>query len=254
VSHLDAITLDPARNYHIGTGQSSDSLMWGNRFGLLDSLYRFASNNANVILELKSKSGRIDYFMKNRPPANMVFTWSLNTPVVIQHEEKGTASLDKRLEGARTLADQGYPVGFHFHPMVWYKGWQDDYLSLVSRLADTFRPEEVVMISLGTLTFIKPVLKRIRERMPASSILQMPMEECAGKLSYPFDIKQALFSTVYSAFPDSWKADVFFYMCMEDIGLWEPVFGRSYASNEAFEADMFDIYQAKMLQFPKFNS
>lgn len=246
VSHLESLELDPAKSYHIGTGQSSDSLMWGNRFGLLDSLCRFASWHPNVILEMKSKSSRIDYFLKNRVPANMVFTWSLNSPTVVQHEEKGTASLDKRLESARKLADQGIPVGFHLHPIVWYQGWQEDYRALVSRLADSFQPEEVVMVSLGTLTFIKPVLKRVRERMPDSSILQMPMEDCAGKLSYPFDIKKDLFSTVYQAFPDSWKDSVFFYMCMEHIDLWQPVFGRSYDSNEQFEEDLLTTYHEKI--------
>jgi len=238
MSHLGALELDPDKSYHIGTGQSSDSLMWGNRFGLLDSLSGFALDHQNVILEMKSKSARIDYFLNNRPPANMIFTWSLNTPAVIHHEEKGTASLEKRLESARKLADQGSPVGFHFHPMVWYEGCQADYLSLVNRLTETFRPEEVVMVSLGTLTFIKPVLKRIRERMPDSSVLQMPMKECAGKLSYPFEIKKELFSSLYQAFPESWKASVFFYMCMEEIDLWQPVFGRSYDTNDLFEADM----------------
>ena len=249
VSHLDALDLDKEKKYHIGTGQSSDSLMWGNRFGLLDALYRFASKHPNVILEMKSKSGRIDYFLENRPPANMVFTWSLNSPIVIQHEEKGTASLDKRLESARKLANQGIPVGFHFHPIVWYEGWRKDYLALVSRLADCFRSEEVVMVSLGTLTFIKPVLKRIRERMPDSSILQMPMEDCAGKLSYPLEIKKEIFSSIYQAFPDSWKGSVFFYMCMEHIDLWQPVFGRSYASNEQFETDMLNTYHEKISRF-----
>jgi spore photoproduct lyase len=246
VSHLETLELDKEKKYHIGTGQSSDSLMWGNRFGLLDSLCRFASDHPNVILEMKSKSARIDYFLENRPPANMVFTWSLNSPTVIHHEEKGTATLDKRLESARKLADQGIPVGFHLHPIVWYEGWQEDYLALVSRLADSFRPEEVVMVSLGTLTFIKPVLKRIRERMPDSSILQMPMDDCAGKLSYPLEIKKELFSSIYQAFPDSWKDTVFFYMCMEHIDLWQPVFGRSYESNEQFEADMLKTYHEKI--------
>ncbi len=251
MSHLDSMELDKDKKYHIGTGQSSDSLMWGNRFGLLDALCRFASDHPNVILEMKSKSGRIDYFLDNRPPANMVFTWSLNTPTVIQHEEKGTATLDKRLESARKLADQGIPVGFHFHPMVWYGGWKEDYLALVSRLVGVFRPQEVVMVSLGTLTFIKPVLKRLRERMPDSSILQMPMEDCAGKLSYPLGIKQALFSRIYQAFPDDWKDSVFFYMCMEHIDLWQPVFGRSYDSNEQFEQDMLKTYHEKIFRISR---
>ncbi|MCG8473309.1 MAG: DNA photolyase [Desulfobacterales bacterium] len=246
MEHLKGLKLEKEKKYHIGTGQSSDSLMWGNRFGLLDALCQFAADNPNAILEMKSKSSRIDYFLKHRPPENMVFTWSLNTPAVIHHEEKGSAPLDKRLKSARKLADQGIPVGFHFHPIVWYQGWKNDYLELVSRLVEMFRPEEIVMVSLGTLTFIKPVLKRIRERMPESSILQMPMEDCAGKLSYPLDIKEELFTTVYNAFPSTWKKSVFFYMCMEHIDLWERVFGREYASNDMFETDMIETYFKKI--------
>jgi len=130
--------------------------------------------------------------------------------------------------------------------MVWYEGCLEDYRALALRLTDSFQPDEVVMVSLGTLTFIKPVLKRIRERMPDSSILQMPMDDCAGKLSYPFEIKKELFSSLYDAFPDSWKDSVFFYMCMELIDLWQPVFGRSYDSNARFEEDMLNTYQKKI--------
>ncbi len=244
--HLEGLELDKDTPMHIGTGQSSDSLMWGNRFGLLDNLTRFARNHPNVILEMKSKSSRIDYFIENPPPGNMVFTWSLNPPQVIAAEEKGTAPLEKRLESARHLADQGVPVGFHFHPMVWYRGWEDAYGDIASRLEDLFSPQEVVMVSMGTLTFIKPVIKRIRERMAKTAILQMPMEECAGKVSYPFEIKEKLFSHLYQGFSKPWQESVFFYMCMEDIDLWEPVFGRQYDNNEAFEADMLQTYGKKI--------
>ncbi|MFO7751298.1 MAG: radical SAM protein [Desulfobacteraceae bacterium] len=244
--HLKTVEIDDKAPIHIGTGQSSDSLMWGNRFGLLDNLTDFAERHPNVILEMKSKSSRIDYFLESPPPFNMVFTWSLNTPKVIAAEEKGTAPLEKRIESARKLADKGVPVGFHFHPMVWYKGWQKDYLAIIARLQKEFSPEEVVMVSIGTLTFIKPVIKRVRERMAKTSILRMPMEECAGKLSYPFEIKKELFSTVYQGFSREWHESVFFYMCMEEIELWEPVFGRSYGSNEAFEEDMIRSYREKI--------
>lgn len=245
-SHLENLDLNPDEIYHIGTGQSSDSLMWGNRFGLHESLCRFAEKHPNVILEMKSKSGRIEYFLDNQPPFNMVFTWSLNPPIVIDHEEKGAADLEKRLTSARLLADRNSPVGFHFHPIVWYEGWEDDYASIVAKLTKMFKPEEVVMISLGTLTFIKPVIKRIRQRFLKSSILQMPMEECSGKLSYPFEVKKELFTTVYNAFPEEWRDKVFFYMCMEDESLWQPVFGRWYSTNEDFEADMLNSYMKKV--------
>ena len=59
---LRKLKLDPNKSYHIGTGQSSDSLMWGNKEGVLDALFEFARLNSNVILEFKTKSNNIRYF------------------------------------------------------------------------------------------------------------------------------------------------------------------------------------------------
>jgi len=58
------LNLDPNKTYHIGTGQSSDSLMWGNREGILDALFTFARKHPNVILEFKTKSDNIKYFLE----------------------------------------------------------------------------------------------------------------------------------------------------------------------------------------------
>ena len=52
---LNELELDPKKNYHIGSGQSSDSLALGNRAGVLDAQVSFARKNPNVILEFKTK-------------------------------------------------------------------------------------------------------------------------------------------------------------------------------------------------------
>ena len=239
---LDCLEFDKNKLYHIGTGQSSDSLMWGNKNGLLDDLVDFAYKHPNVILEMKSKSSNISWFKNNPIPKNMVFTWSLNPQVVIEAEEKKTASLDKRIEAARYMSDKKSPVGFHFHPIIMYDNWKNDYADIVNKLTKNFKPSEIMMISMGTLTFIKPVIKKIRSRAFKTKILQMPMEEIAGKLSYPYNLKKEMFTYFYNLFPKEWKESIFFYFCMEDIRLWDFVLERSYSSNELFEQDMIKSY------------
>ncbi len=182
---LNALTIDSNRTYHIGTGQSSDSLMWGNKHGILDALFEFARKHPNVILEFKTKSKNIAYFLKHKVPKNIICTWSLNTQTIITHEEHLTASLEERLKAARKLADHGVIVGFHFHPMVHYEHWRRDYGNIFHTLQATFHPSEVATISMGTLTFIKPVIRQIRSRKFKSKILQMPLVECDGKILLP---------------------------------------------------------------------
>lgn len=238
--------LVPGEIRHIGTGQSSDSLMWGDRGGMLGELAAFARRNPDVILELKTKSANTAWLESNSVPWNVLASWSLNPQTIIDAEEHLTASLDERLAAARRCADRGIAVGFHFHPMVHYRGWEEEYGALFDRLQREFAPEEVVTVSLGTLTFIKPVIRRLRQRKLRSKILQMPMEDAGGKLSYPFSTKLELFSFAYGRFSAEWKEKVFFYFCMEDAELWEPVFGRSYPDNDSFEADMKKRYRDKM--------
>jgi len=243
---LDKLELDPDKIYHIGTGQSSDSLMWGNKDGILDDIFQFADKNRNVVLELKTKSNAIGYFHKNEIPSNVIVTWSLNTDVIIEAEEHHTATLRERLESARAIADMGILVGFHFHPIVEYKGWETDYHSIIDFIQENFEPEEVALISLGTLTFIKPVIKQLRKRKLESKILQMPLADAEGKFSYPIDIKRKIFGSVYNRFSEKWRDMVYFYMCMEEKSLWKDIFGREYKNNDEFEADMNDHYIRKI--------
>ena len=81
---LSKLELDPKKIYHIGTGQSSDSLMWGNHQGVLEALCDFAERHPNVILELKTKSKNISWLLKNKIPANLICTWSLNPQTIIE--------------------------------------------------------------------------------------------------------------------------------------------------------------------------
>lgn len=234
---LAAIELDRGRKYHIGTGQSSDSLVWGNRGGHLESLLEFAADNPNVLLELKTKSANIRYLLERRVPKNVVCSWSLSTDTLIRNEEHHTADLRRRLEAARQVADKGIRIAFHFHPMVHYRGWQEDYSEVAQKLVHRFETEEVAFLSMGSVTLIKPVVQEIRRRGGETKILQMELvPDAHGKLTYPDSIKLELFRHLFQAL-EPWQKDVFFYLCMEPTHIWEQTFGHAYATNEAFEAE-----------------
>jgi spore photoproduct lyase len=241
------LELDPNKTYHIGTGQASDSLMFGNREGVLDALFAFARKYPNVILEFKTKSDNISYLLENDVPKNILCTWSLNTPTIIQNEEHLTASLEKRLRAARRVADKGVKVGFHFHPIVEYVGYLDEYQSVYEKLILQFDPSEVALVSFGTLTFIKPVIKQLREREFRSKITQIPHEDASGKTSYPQETKIEMFKHAYENFKP-WHKKVFFYLCMEPHELWGKTFGYRYATNNDFEHAMLEAYCKKIGQ------
>ncbi|UCN00562.1 hypothetical protein LCX93_01210 [Sulfurimonas sp. SWIR-19] len=251
------LQLDPNKTYHIGTGQASDSLMFGNREGVLDALFAFARKNPNVILEFKTKSDNIKYLLENEVPKNILCTWSLNTQTIIDNEEHLTASLAKRIAAARKMADKGVKVGFHFHPIVEYEGYLDEYQEVYEELILKFSPQEVALVSFGTLTFIKPVIKQLREREFRSKITQIPHEDASGKTSYPDATKVEMFKHAYESFAPwhpkgtscgATKERVFFYLCMEEHHMWAKTFGYQYSTNNDFERAMLGAYCKKLGQ------
>lgn len=243
---LKSLRLDPDKFYHIGTGQSSDSLMWGNHNGNLAALCDFAADHPNLILEFKTKSKNIAWLLENDFPENILCTWSLNPQEIIDNEEHQTASLTERIKSARRIADKGRLVGFHFHPMIWFHGFEQAYADIADSLLQQFDADEVALISMGSLTYTKDVMRTIRKRDFKSKILQMPFERVAGKFAYPDEIKVSLFKGLFQALTP-WHERVFFYLCMEPSNLWQPVFDcEPFADNAAFEQAMKQSYIKKI--------
>ena len=234
---LNTLNLDKKKFYHIGTGQSSDALVWGNKYNILDELINFAKNNPNVLLELKTKSSNISYFKDNIIPKNIVCSWTINTNKVIQNEELGTASLESRLNSAKQLANHGIKIAFHFHPIIFYEGLENEYNEIAQYIQENFSPKDISFISFGSLTFIKPVIKQIREKKVNTKILQMPTAlDPNGKITYPKDLKIYLYKMMYENFK-KFHDKVFFYLCMETRDIWQEVFSFCYKDNEEFLQD-----------------
>ena len=113
------------------------------------------------------------------------------------------------------------------------------------QLLKEFDKTEVALVSFGTLTFIKPVIKQLRSREFKSKITQMPFENASGKNSYPDSIKVEMFKHAYESFKP-WHKDVFFYLCMEEHHMWEKTFGYQYSTNNDFEIAMVGAYCKKI--------
>ncbi len=244
--YLDQIEIDPKKTYHFGTGQSSDSLFWQNKFGALKDLFEFARNHPNVILELKTKSDKIDYLLDNDIPKNVITTWSINPQVVIDNEEHFTASLETRLNCAKLIAQKNNLVGFHFHPMFNLENLESIYGEIAKTIMSEFTKNQVALISMGTLTFTKKVMAQIRSRKNFNTqVLKLPESEIAGKFSYDISTKEKMFKSLFHNFKD-WHNEVFFYLCMEEKAVWDKCFGFCYSDNMEFEKDMHESYFKKI--------
>lgn len=249
---LRSMRLDKQRFYHFGTGQSSDSLLTGNRFGILDALMDFCRTNENVFLEFKSKSSNIAYFegkfQEDRTvlPRNMFFSWSVNPQIFIDAEEPHTAPLSRRLRAAKKMVEMGFKVAFHFHPLVYFFDWEKHYRELCDEIFLQFEAQDIVYFSLGSMTIPRSVRKKIRSSGLRTNVTKnLTHTNPENKLTYPPEIKQRLFGKLYE-YLSPFRDRVFFYLCMEEAKYWRSTFGFCHETNAAFESAMLKAIGEKI--------
>ena len=117
LEELDQVfTAHPDRIFRVGTGELTDSLALDTVIPYSQHLIPFFNQRENAVLELKTKSVCVENLLNQDSPRNVIVSWSLNPQTIIDREEKGTPSLQQRLEAARQCGDKGYRIGIHLDP------------------------------------------------------------------------------------------------------------------------------------------
>lgn len=204
----------------IGTGEYTDSLIWDIWTDLSQELIpRFADQDA-AILELKSKTSAIDKLQTLRHRRKTIASWSLNTTEIIGSEERSTASLSARLRAAARCESWGYPLAFHFDPMLIYDGCEEDYRDTVHQIFSHVAAENIVWISLGSFRFMPSLKSIIQRRFPESKIVYGEfVPGLDGKMRYFKPLRIRLYRKMATWLREC-APDAVIYLCMEDDEVW----------------------------------
>jgi spore photoproduct lyase len=211
--------------FRVGTGEITDSLALEPYTGMVSELIPYFAEQSNVLLELKTKSDRVDSLLNVDPKGRIVVAWSMNPQRVIDLDEHGTASLDERVAAARRCQDAGYRLGFHFDPMIEYCGWETDYQRMLEEIFSTIDWRRLSWLSLGVLRQT-PGLKRVmRERFPESRLLTGEQVLCPdGKMRYFQPLRVNMYHNMVGWIRRA-APTVKIYLCMESREVWHQVFG-----------------------------
>jgi spore photoproduct lyase len=222
-----SLSSHPDQFFRIGTGELTDSLTFDHLTGLSRELVRFFANRPNAIIELKTKSVRIENILGIEHNRRTVVSWSLNSQAISNKEESGAPGIDERLAAAQEVQNAGYRLGFHFDPMIDHPGWEEGYRDTVDRLFRFARPENIAWISLGALRYPPALEEFIRKNHPVSPIvLGELLPGVDKKLRYFKPIRVEMFRKMYQ-WIRSYSQDVFVYLCMESDEVWRKAFGWS---------------------------
>lgn len=222
---LDRV-FEKKRISRIGTGEFTDSMIWERWFPLSERLVPKFAGQSRAILELKTKTTfGIEALKGLNHNRKTVMAWSLNTEEVIRKEERNTASLSARLRAAAKCEAYGYPLAFHFDPMVIYDGCEAAYIRVIDRIFEHVSPENIVWISLGTFRFMPSLKPIIQKRFPDSKIVYGEfIQGMDGKMRYFKPLRIRLFQKAASRIKEL-APETTVYFCMEDDEVWEKSLG-----------------------------
>ncbi len=209
----------------IGTGEFTDSLIWESYSDLTARLVEYFGRQDKLVLELKTKTTAVSRLRSLSHNRKTIVAWSLNTPRMISELERGTASLEARLRAAASCQAWGYPLAFHFDPIVIYPGWEDEYRLVVEKLFSRIDPDGIVWISMGTFRFIPALKSIIQNRFPTSKFIYGEfIPGLDGKLRYLRPLREEVYAGM-SAWIRTHAPQVALYLCMEDDCIWENCLG-----------------------------
>ncbi len=209
----------------VGTGEFTDSMIWEPWTKMSEILVPGFGSQQKAVLELKTKTVSIQRLKNLDHNRKTIISWSLNTEKVIALEERATASLSARLNAASQCEKWGYPLGFHFDPMVIYNGCEKDYCDVIKRLFQSVSPENIVWISIGTFRYMPSLKPIIEKRFPESKIQYGEfISGLDGKMRYFKPLRIQLYKTVVECIK-SFAPDLTVYFCMEDGDVWRRSFG-----------------------------
>jgi spore photoproduct lyase len=211
----------PEQPFRVGTGEIIDSLSLDPITLYSRKLIAFFKNYPQWTLEFKTKSNTVDQFLDISGEKNIVVSWSINPPFIIDQEEHGTARFNERISAAKKCRDQGYRIAFHIDPMIFHQEWKENYSYLAEEIYKNFTAQDIQVISIGSLRFQPEQRHMMRERFGFSSLVnQAEMFPSEGnKLRYDANIRSEMFQFMYRKLK-ALNPEFNIFLCMETPETW----------------------------------
>lgn len=222
--------------FRIGTGELSDSLALDPITQASKEWVAYFRGKNNAFFELKTKTTNIAGVLASPPAENVVISWSINSERMAREEEKGAPPVTDRLEAAGIISERGFPVGFHFDPLILHPGWEEGYSRVIEKLLRAVKASRIRWISLGSLR-LPPALKPVIEkRFPQTRIIYEEMIQGRdGKLRYFKPLRLELYQKIVELIRYWGGGRIPVYFCMEDVEVWRKALQKTPRREEEVE-------------------
>lgn len=194
-SEIRQLCQQTAEPLYFFSGYDCDSLALEPVTGFAESFLPFFAELPNAWLELRTKSTQIRSLLSREPWERCVVAFSLAPADFSEKVEDRAPALEKRLEAAAKLQQQGWPVGLRFDPMLYQHDYLAQYRQLFAQVFSVLDAKKLHSVSLGVFRLPEQYFKKMHKLYPDEKLFVSPLQTADGMVSYRRDLEQAMMTT-----------------------------------------------------------
>jgi spore photoproduct lyase len=203
-----------SQNIYFFSGYDCDSLALEPFSRFTDFFVPLFRNRENAWLELRTKSTQIRHLLDMEASTNCVVAYSFTPEAVSDALEHKVPALQKRIEAAKKLQNQGWPVALRFEPLIYHQGYEDNYLQLFNRIFSELDVNKLHSVSMGLFRMPNDYFANIVKLYPDEKLFASGFKKGNRLTSYDADIEAEMVQFCQQQLLRRIPHDIF-YRCVE---------------------------------------
>ncbi|MGB9679550.1 MAG: SPL family radical SAM protein [Minisyncoccia bacterium] len=198
---IDKITKE--KKIYLSISYETDLLALENLTGFTKEWIKYALQNQNLIIEIRTKSANFSSVEKVEIKDNVIFSWSLLPQQVIDKYERFTPGLTSRINNIKKAMSKGLNVRLSIEPILYINDFENIYRKFFEELFLNISLKNIKDINIGVLRMIKEQAKRIEKQRKDSPVFCYDTVIKNGIFTYENDeyLKEFIYNEILKYVP-----------------------------------------------------
>ena len=136
----------------------------------------FSRHEPKIQIEIRTKSSNFSLIRDVEPHPGVILSWSLTTESLRTRYERGTATIQSRIESTAEALQRGWRIRLCFDPIIPAGNWQHEYQEMTEYLFSRIAPNQIEDVSVGVFRMGEDHLKNLKARNPHLDLLQANLQ------------------------------------------------------------------------------
>jgi len=155
VEHLDELVkANPWEKTYLYE-DDAEALAVEPEYGAVPALAEYFGQTEDYYLNIHSKSANVDFFadLSRAACEHTIIVWSLTARTQSTILERGSATMDERIEAARKSHEMGICTRFKYKPIVPVRGWRDEIAEMTRLVFEHTHPDLIALFTLAWMDY-----------------------------------------------------------------------------------------------------